>query len=85
MFFIDTIYVHALVNTRDQWHPAAQNWERWLDRTRPRHVTTEYVLFEVADGLAAVQFRRQALLALAAVPTRVSKSYRRRHHYSKRR
>jgi uncharacterized protein len=67
VFFIDTVYCHALVNARDQWRPAALRWERWLDTARPRHVTTEFVLVEFANGLAAVRFRRQALLAVAAI------------------
>ena len=50
-------YVNALVNTRDQWHEAAIRWQRRLERERRRLVTTEFVLVEIADGLAAVRFR----------------------------
>jgi uncharacterized protein len=67
VFFIDTAYALALVNTRDQWHPVSRRWEQWLDRVRPWHVTTEYVLFEIADGLATVRFRQKAVLAVAAI------------------
>lgn len=59
--FLDTAYVHALVNTRDEWHAAALAWERRLSAERRRLLTTELVLAEIADGLAAVRFRTQAV------------------------
>lgn len=58
--FLDTTYVYALVNTRDQWHEAAMQWEARLAAERRRLVTTEFVLTEIADGLAAARFRSQA-------------------------
>ncbi len=58
--FLDTAYVNALVNTRDQWHGAARWWERRLAERRRPLVTTEFVLVEIADGLAALRFRKQA-------------------------
>jgi predicted nucleic acid-binding protein len=64
--FLDTAYVYALVNTRDEWHDAAVRWERRLAAEQRRLVTTEFVLVEIADGLAAVRFRAQAA-AIAAV------------------
>jgi hypothetical protein len=67
MFFLDTAHAHALVNARDQWHAAALRWQRWLDAARPHYVTTDYILFEIADGLASVRFRRQAAQAVAAI------------------
>jgi predicted nucleic acid-binding protein len=59
--FLDTAYVNALVNTRDQWHDVAMQWERQLAVDKRRLVTTEFVLVEIADGLAAVRFRAQAV------------------------
>jgi len=59
-FFLDTAYVLALVNTHDQWHPAAVQWEARLAEDNARLVTTEFVLTEIADGLSAVRFRLQA-------------------------
>lgn len=59
--FLDTAYVNALVNTRDQWHDAAVQWQRKLSAEKRRLVTTEFVLVEIADGLAAVRFRVQAV------------------------
>ena len=52
--FLDTAYVNALINTRDQWHEAAVRWERKLATDRRQLITTEFVLVEIADGLAAV-------------------------------
>lgn len=65
--FLDTAYVNALVNTRDQWHEAAVGWERKLSSDRRRLVTTEFVLVEIADGLAAIRFRGQAARVIAAL------------------
>jgi uncharacterized protein len=59
--FLDTAYLNARVNVRDQWHSAAVRWEGHLSSSRRRLVTTEFVLVEMADGLAAVQFRMQAV------------------------
>ena len=65
--FLDTAYINALVNTRDQWHVAAVQWERRLATDRRRLVTTEFVLVEIADGLAAVRFRAQAARVIAVL------------------
>jgi predicted nucleic acid-binding protein len=66
MYFVDTAFVHALINARDQWHALALNWQQRLTPARPRYVTTEYVLWEIADGLAAVRFRLQAAKSVRA-------------------
>jgi predicted nucleic acid-binding protein len=63
--FLDTAYVNALVNTRDQWHGAAVRWERRLAEDRRRLLTTEFVLIEIADGLAVVRFRGHAARVIA--------------------
>lgn len=55
--FLDTAYVYALVNMRDQWHEVATTWERRLATEKRRLLTTEFVLLEIADGLAAVRYR----------------------------
>lgn len=65
--FLDTAYVNALVNKRDQWHEAAAGWEARLAADRRRLVTTEFVLAEIADGLAAVRFRSQAASVIAVL------------------
>jgi uncharacterized protein len=65
--FLDTAYVNALVNTRDQWHDAAVQWEEKLAADKRRLVTTEFVLIEIADGLAAVRFRVQAVQVIGTL------------------
>jgi uncharacterized protein len=60
-FFLDTAYVEAGVNARDQWHAAAARWERYLAVQRRRLLTTEYVLVEIANGLAAPRHRSRAV------------------------
>lgn len=65
--FLDTAYIYALVNTRDQWHEQALNWQRKLAGERRKLITTELVLVEIADGLAAVKFRLQAARVLATL------------------
>lgn len=59
--FLDTAYINALVNTRDQWHEAASRWEGQLAVARRRLITTEFILIEIADGLSAVRFRHDAV------------------------
>lgn len=59
--FLDTAYVFALVNTRDQWHARARQWQAALTEERRPLLTSEFVLMEIGDGLAAVRFRRQAV------------------------
>jgi uncharacterized protein len=68
-FFLDTAYIYALVNTRDQWHSAAATWERRLAAERRHLLTTEFVLMEIADGLAAVRYRAGAVRIIATVRT----------------
>jgi uncharacterized protein len=65
--FLDTAYVYALVNKRDQWHKQAVEWQRKLAIERRSLVTTELILVEIADGLAAVKFRAQAVQVLTAL------------------
>jgi uncharacterized protein len=65
--FLDTAYVNALVNVRDQWHNMAVQWEERLAVERRRLVTTEFVLVEIADGLATVRFRAQAVQVITTL------------------
>ena len=59
--FLDTAYLVALIDTRDQWHLAAVHWaQRIADSGQPL-VTTEFVLIEFADALATVRFRPMQL------------------------
>lgn len=60
-YFLDTSYVVALANADDQWHAVAARWEARLAPGPRRFVTTEFVLAEIGDGLAAIQRRRFAV------------------------
>lgn len=58
--FLDTAYIYALFNNRDQWHPRALEWQRKLDAEQRPLLTTEFVCIEIANGLAALKFRQAA-------------------------
>ena len=62
--FLDTSYIYALLNKRDQWHAQALRWQQRLAAEPRRLLTTQFVLAEIADGLAAVKFRREAAQAI---------------------
>jgi predicted nucleic acid-binding protein len=59
--FLDTAYVNALINTRDQWHERAVRWERKLAAERRKLLTTEFILIEIGDSLATVKYRAEAV------------------------
>jgi len=62
--FIDTSYVYAIINPRDQWHEKATLWQRKI-RSDHRHLlTTEFVFAEIADGLSPVIYRQAASNAI---------------------
>jgi predicted nucleic acid-binding protein len=59
--FLDTAYAYALINTRDQWHEKAVVWQERLATERKLLLSTEFILLEIADGLAAVQYHKHAV------------------------
>lgn len=59
-FFLDTSYIYALFNTRDQWRPVAARWQELVARQNVRLITTQFVLAEIADGLSAIKLRQRA-------------------------
>lgn len=65
--FLDTSYLYALVNKRDEWHERAVQWEKELENKRRKLITTELIIVEIADGLAALRFRVQAIEILTAL------------------
>ena len=62
--FIDTSYVYALINRNDQWHSTASQLAHQIAAKSLRTVTTEFVISEIADGLASVGFRKAAAAAI---------------------
>jgi len=65
--FLDTAYIYALFNTRDQWHGKAAEWERKIAAENLPLVTTQFVLTEIADGLSSLKFRRSAVSIIYAL------------------
>lgn len=59
--FIDTSYILALVNTRDEFHLQAKNVADQID---DKLITTEAVLTEVGNALAKPQWRELAVETL---------------------
>lgn len=58
--FLDTAYIYALFNTRDQWHTKAIEWQKTLEADNRPLVTTQLVLVEIGNGLSGQQFRQKA-------------------------
>lgn len=59
--FVDTAYVYAIISPRDQWHAKAVLWEKRIIAEKRPLIITEFVLTEIADGLATVNFRQTAV------------------------
>ncbi|HXH69582.1 MAG TPA: PIN domain-containing protein [Pyrinomonadaceae bacterium] len=58
--FLDTAYIFALFNTRDQWHEQALKWQRKIVLENLPVLTTEFVLVEIGNGLSSIKFRGSA-------------------------
>lgn len=57
MILLDTSYVLALVNPRDQWHSLAMAWSKAVAE---RLLTTEYILWESVNFLSSPADRSKA-------------------------
>ncbi len=62
--FVDASFLFARVLSDDVNHERARAWERCV---RGRPLTTEYVLFELADGLSAPALRALAVETLELI------------------
>jgi predicted nucleic acid-binding protein len=60
LYFVDTSYLVALLNTRDQWHRSAIYWKEQISQNHILLLTTDYILIELADGLSSIKFRKEA-------------------------
>src|SRR3989304_7986562 len=60
MTFMDTSYLLALLNQRDQWHTRAIQWKVNLASKGEPLITTEFVLLELLNALSSVAWRRAA-------------------------
>src|SRR5690242_9539733 len=54
---VDTSYVLALVNPRDQWHGTAVRWRQHLSAARLRLIVTEHILMEIGNALSGLRYR----------------------------
>jgi hypothetical protein len=57
-FFIDTGHLLGLAHAQDQWHSLAL---QWTEAAQGLFRTTDYILVEAANGLAAARFKPKAL------------------------
>ena len=62
--FLDTAYTYAIINPNDQWHEKAIKWQNKIIAENLSLVTTQFILTEIGDGLSALKFRQQAVLAI---------------------
>lgn len=67
ILFLDTAYVLALFNTRDQWHKKALEWQKQAAAEESYLITTEFVLVEIGDGLASRNIRANAAKIVRAL------------------
>lgn len=58
--FVDTSFLIALVNHGDVNHQHALTLQSRLSRQKIQRITSEYVLFELGDGLSRLRFRSVA-------------------------
>jgi predicted nucleic acid-binding protein len=65
--YLDTSGLIALVNTDDQWHPAAEKAWAELMESAARLITSSLVLIELADGLSRVRHRGLAMQMVDAL------------------
>jgi len=65
--FVDTAAWIALLNTSDRLHHQAQRMMRELEQERAHLVTTELVLVELADSLAAASIRGRTVAFVAGL------------------
>src|SRR5690348_15984742 len=66
MIFVDTSYLWALIDKRDQLHARAAAWHLMVNESR---LTTEYVLVEMMNGFSLPKDRLLAHAALEDIIT----------------
>lgn len=64
MIFVDTSYLLALLNRRDELHARAQAWAAVVSESL---LVTEYVLWEMTNGLSMPVDRPKAHMAIEAI------------------
>ncbi len=64
--FVDTAFVYALFNSRDQWHTSAIEGQLKIVAENLSLITTQFVLTEIGDGLSSLKFRQDAAAIIHA-------------------
>lgn len=59
--FVDTAAWIALINIDDDFHEQAQQVKNQLKKDRAQLITSDFILLEVADGLASPSIRFQTI------------------------
>lgn len=59
--FVDTSFFIALMNNRDAAHPMAIKLQEQMSKQAIQKVTSEYILLELCDGLAKLNYRSFAI------------------------
>ncbi len=57
VIFVDAVAVLALLNTRDQWHVAAESVYQEIRTSQDRLITTTFVLLECGNAVARTSMR----------------------------
>jgi predicted nucleic acid-binding protein len=65
--FVDSAHVLALTNERDRWHATALRWSEKIAAAGLPLITTEFVLMEIGNALAAVRARKLAIEVIRAL------------------
>lgn len=60
MLFLDTSFAYALINKSDEWHEEAVKLQKEVSNNKIKLITSEYILWEIANGLSAVNFKKKA-------------------------
>lgn len=60
MIFLDTAFAYALVNKSDEWHSEAVALQKEVSKNKTILLTSEYVLWEIANGLSAINYKMKA-------------------------
>lgn len=65
--FVDTSFLIALANSSDVNHQQALTLQLQLSQQKVHRITSEYVLFELGDGLSRLRFRAIAEKMIALI------------------
>lgn len=70
--FVDTSFFIALLNSRDTYHHPAVKWQEQLSKQMVQKITSDYILLELCDGLAKLNYRQVAVQIIELIEKDVS-------------